>query len=204
MSYRKDSTISSKMSEYDNVPILPSNYYNHQYKDHDELLVSSSPNPKIMQSHEKPRAAPRYHSFPVDDAPPVPPHQVPLVHNQTHLASNHLKNSLESNHSSHEASQKPSAFPLEQEDYDSLDARLVMQHRKQKQLQEHLKQQKQLEQQQQHQQKPQQKTEETQTQTPSQPLPPKKQASPQREQKGQITKSPSSSHSIKHEKRQVL
>ncbi|XP_066975453.1 transmembrane ascorbate-dependent reductase CYB561-like isoform X2 [Macrobrachium rosenbergii] len=189
--YRKDSTISSKISEYDNVPILPRNYYDHQYRDQDDLLIPTS-NAHITPA-KTPRPAPRYHSFPVDTAPPVPPHQVPLVnsHDQTSPSPHHHTNggsSVES-HTPPEHNQKPSAFPLEQEDYDSLDARLVMQHRKM------LKQKKEQEELQQKLQQQQKQNQHTQT-----PLSPQDQPSEQKTtHHGQITKSPSSDQKIKQE-----
>ncbi|XP_068201480.1 uncharacterized protein [Palaemon carinicauda] len=196
--YRKDSTISSKISEYDNVPILPRNYYDHQYRDQDDLLVPTTNahiTPTKTHHHQEiPRPAPRYHSFPVDTAPPVPPHQVPLVnsHDQTTSSSplHHTNgSSVESHTPPSEVNQKPSAFPLEQEDYDSLDARLVMQHRKM------LKQKKEQEELQQKLQKQQKHNQHTQT-----PLSPQQEHPPEgKTQQGQISKSPSSDQKGKQE-----
>ncbi|XP_064117119.1 uncharacterized protein LOC135222781 isoform X2 [Macrobrachium nipponense] len=189
--YRKDSTISSKISEYDNVPILPRNYYDHQYRDQDDLVIPTS-NAHVTPT-KTPRPAPRYHSFPVDTAPPVPPHQVPLVnsHDQSSPSPHHHTNggsSVES-HTPPEHNQKPSAFPLEQEDYDSLDARLVMQHRKM------LKQKKEQEELQQKLQQQQKQNQHTQT-----PHSPQDQPSEQKTtHHGQIAKSPSSDQKIKQE-----
>ncbi|XP_068200847.1 uncharacterized protein [Palaemon carinicauda] len=198
--YRKDSTISSKISEYDNVPILPRNYYDHQYRDQDDLLVPTTNahiTPTKTHHHQEiPRPAPRYHSFPVDTAPPVPPHQVPLVnsHDQTTSSSplHHTNgSSVESHTPPSEVNQKPSAFPLEQEDYDSLDARLVMQHRKM------LKQKKEQEELQQKLQKQQKHNQHTQT-----PLSPQQEHPPEgKTQQGQISKSPSSDQKGKQESR---
>ncbi|XP_053632004.1 plasma membrane ascorbate-dependent reductase CYBRD1 isoform X3 [Cherax quadricarinatus] len=60
LSIKKDSTISSKLSEYDNVPVLPGDYHNHV--NHDDLTTSST----------------HLSGFLLDDPPPVPPHQAPL------------------------------------------------------------------------------------------------------------------------------
>nr|XP_027221346.1 cytochrome b reductase 1-like isoform X3 [Penaeus vannamei] len=140
MSLRKDATISSKMSEYDNVPVLPGNY--HDYKDQHDLPV---PPPLHLNS------------FPVDDPPPVPPHQgvsanatlsQPQPHAQHHPQqqcpqqypqpqqqySQQSQQYLQPQQAAAPPSNRPLQFPTEQapqQDYDSLDVRLVIQHQKQ-------------------------------------------------------------------------
>ncbi|XP_037801491.1 cytochrome b ascorbate-dependent protein 3-like isoform X3 [Penaeus monodon] len=161
MSLRKDATISSKMSEYDNVPVLPGNY--HDYKDQHDLPV-----------------APPHHlsSFPVDDPPPVPPHQgvsagatlppQPQQHAQLHPQQQYPQQYAQPQQQQYPQQQqqqpqqypqqqqpaappsgRPLQFPTEQapqQDYDSLDVRLVIQHQKQllQQQEEQLQQQQQL------------------------------------------------------------
>ncbi|XP_063611673.1 nuclear transcription factor Y subunit beta-like [Penaeus indicus] len=155
MSLRKDATISSKMSEYDNVPVLPGNY--HDYKDQHDLPVAP---PHLLGS------------FPVDDPPPVPPHQgvsagttlpppQPQQHAQLHPQQQFPQQQFPQQYAQPQPypqqqqqpaappSGRPLQFPTEQapqQNYDSLDVRLVIQHQKQllQQQEEQLQQQQQL------------------------------------------------------------
>ncbi|XP_042880285.1 plasma membrane ascorbate-dependent reductase CYBRD1-like isoform X2 [Penaeus japonicus] len=131
MSLRKDATISSKMSEYDNVPVLPGNY--HDFKDQNDLPLPPSQH---------------LNSFPVDDPPPVPPHQTITAGTtqpqqqypqQQHCPQQYPQQQQSLQYQQQEQQYLPPAnrplqFPTEkapQQDYDSLDARLVMQRQKQ-------------------------------------------------------------------------
>ncbi|XP_069193967.1 plasma membrane ascorbate-dependent reductase CYBRD1 isoform X3 [Procambarus clarkii] len=113
----KDSTISSKLSEYDNVPVLPGDYHNHH---HDDLACSPT--------HQA--------GYLLDDPPPVPPHQVQARQGRHSIPRDYHKDSP--------SPQKPLQFPTEenqkgkkqhhgdrqQQTYSSLDQRFVVQHKK--------------------------------------------------------------------------
>lgn len=86
MSLKKDSTISSKVSEYDNVPVLPADYHNHiaapfpvslfdtqtELSHHHGPFSSSSPTSPVPTTHschvrESPPPVPRPLQFPTEE-----------------------------------------------------------------------------------------------------------------------------------------